>query len=146
MSNTELTIKRLLPASPEVVFDAWTTPSHMAGWFSPMTDATIPRMDLRVGGEYQIDMHGGKQVHVHTGKFIEIDRPNKLVFSWVSEGTDHKETIVALEFKAQEGGTMLTLTHSRFATTQAVANHTKGWTEIVGKLEAILSSEAKTGA
>ena len=145
MSDTALTIKKHLSASPETVFDAWTTPSHMAGWFSPMTDATVPKLDLKVGGEYQIDMHGDERIHVHTGKFIEINRPHKLVFSWFSEGTGQKETIVTLELEAEHDGTMLTLTHTHFTSAKAVANHTQGWTAIAEKLANVLSADQKTG-
>lgn len=138
MSEHTLTIKKRLPAPPEVVFDAWTTAEHMAGWVSPMTTASVPKLDLRVGGEFQIDMHGDEKDYVHTGKYIEIDRPNKLVFSWLSDGTQQKETIVTLDFEADSEGTVLTLTHDRFPTEESRNNHEQGWTVIADKLEQAL--------
>ncbi len=50
---SELSLKKRLPVSPEIVFDAWTTPEHMSHWLSPMSTASIPKLDLRVGGEFQ---------------------------------------------------------------------------------------------
>ena len=61
-----------------------------------MTTAEVPVLDLRVGGEFQIDMHGDGAVFVHTGKYLEIDRPNKLVVTWHSDGTGQQETVVTL--------------------------------------------------
>ncbi len=145
MSELTLTLTRHLPASPEVVFDAWTTPDHMANWLSPMTTASIPRLDLRVGGEFQIDMHGGEKDYVHTGRYLEIDRPHKLVFTWISEGTQQQETVVTLELKPDGDGTALTLTHERFPSAESRDNHEKGWTAIVEKLDAVFASE-RTGS
>ena len=51
MSDQSLTLVKHLPVAPEVVFDAWTTPEHMANWFSPAKmPVSIPKLDLRVGG------------------------------------------------------------------------------------------------
>jgi uncharacterized protein YndB with AHSA1/START domain len=145
MTEHRLTITRKLPASPEAVFDAWTTADQLANWCSPMTTASVPKLELRVGGEYRIDMHGEEKDYVHTGKYIEIDRPNKLVFSWFSEGTQQQETIVTLEFKPDAEGTLLSLTHERFPTAESRDNHERGWTEIVDKLEHFMA-QANTGA
>jgi uncharacterized protein YndB with AHSA1/START domain len=142
MNELTMTISKQLAAAPETVFDAWTTPQHMAGWLSPMTTASIPLLELRVGGRYQIDMHGEEKDYVHTGQYLEIDRPNKLVFSWHSEGTGQEETIVTLEFAATEGGTLLTLTHDRFPTAKSRDDHTQGWTAIFEKLEHVFASSA----
>lgn len=139
MSDMTLNLSRHLLASPEAVFDAWITPSSMGQWLSPMTTCDVPRLDLRVGGEYQIDMHGEGAVHVHTGKYLEIDRPNKLVFTWHSEGTGQQETVVTLEMKAAGEGTDFTLTHERFPSAESRDNHEKGWTAILAKLEGELS-------
>ena len=145
MREHTMTMTKHLPVSPEVVFDAWTTPDHMANWLSPMTTATVPRLDLRVGGEYQIDMHGGEKDYVHTGRYLEIDRPHKLVFTWLSEGTQQQETVVTLELEADGDGTALTLTHERFPSAESRDNHEKGWTAIVEKLDAVFANE-RTGS
>ncbi|MDX2472517.1 MAG: SRPBCC domain-containing protein [Candidatus Krumholzibacteria bacterium] len=139
MSELSMTMSRHLLASPEAVFDAWITPSSMAQWLSPMTTADVPRLDLRVGGEYQIDMHGEGEIYVHTGKYLEIDRPHRLVFTWQSEGTGQQETVVTLEMKAEGDGTAFTLTHERFPNAESRDNHEKGWNAIVAKLEGVLA-------
>jgi len=51
MSDLTTTLSRKFAASPEAVFDAWTDADSMGAWFSPMTTASVPKLDLRVGGE-----------------------------------------------------------------------------------------------
>jgi len=142
MSELALTIKKHLPVAPEVVFDAWTTPDHMANWLSPMTTASIPRLDLRVGGEYQIDMHGDEKIYVHTGRYLEVDRPHRLSFTWFSEGTQQKETVVTLEMTPEGNGTLLTLTHERFPNEKSRDEHEMGWTAIMEKLGSVFPNAA----
>lgn len=139
MSEYTLTVKKHIPASPERVFDAWTDAEGMAQWFSPMTTASIPVMDLRPGGEYRIDMHGDGKDYVHTGKYIEIERPKRLRFSWHSEGTQQKETIVTVELEADGDGTLLTLTHEQLPSEQSRAEHEGGWKAILDKTVAVVA-------
>ena len=146
MSDFSLSITKQLPVSPEVVFDAWTTPEQMASWFSPMTTASVPKLDLQVGGEYQIDMHAEGKDIVHTGKYLEIDRPNRLKFSWISEGTQQKESIVTVDFKAQGSGTLLTLTHDHLPTEESKNSHQGGWIAIADKLEQAMANKTGAGA
>jgi uncharacterized protein YndB with AHSA1/START domain len=48
-----LVVERVLPAAPDEVFDAWTTPSRMAAWMSPI-GAAEAEVDLRVGGSFRV--------------------------------------------------------------------------------------------
>ena len=72
----------------------------------------------------------------HRGRFLEIDRPKRLVFTWSSEyaGEDSR---VTLEFEAQQDRTRLTLTHERLPSKKAIEMHTQGWSAILDKLAAI---------
>jgi uncharacterized protein YndB with AHSA1/START domain len=133
MSDLSTTLSKHFNATPETVFDAWTNAGGMAAWFSPMTTASVPKLDLRVDGEFQIDMHGEDMDYVHTGRYLEIDRPHKLVFSWVSAGTKDQETVVTLVFAVDGDGTLLTLTHDKFPDTESRDNHANGWAAIMEK-------------
>jgi len=74
------------------------------------------------------------------GKFKEIDRPHKLVFTWISEGTGQKETLVTLTFVHNDEGTLLTLVHEDFAEAEMVEMHTGGWTAILDKLAGMVTT------
>ena len=137
MSDLTTTLSRKFAASPEAVFDAWTDAESMGAWFSPMTTASVPKLDLRVGGEYQIDMHGEDMDYVHTGKYLEVDRPHKLVFTWVSAGTADQETVVTIEIADDGDGSLLTLKHERFPSEESRDNHEKGWGAILEKFSGV---------
>ena len=47
----------------------------------------------------------------HYGRYLRIDRPRLLEFTWISEGTRGKESVVTIELVARGGKTELTLTH-----------------------------------
>ena len=83
--------------------------------------------------------------YVHTGTYIEIDRPNRLVFSWFSDSTGQKETIVTLDLKSDGDGTMLRLTHERFTSEKSRDDHTGGWSDILDRLESVLAKRTETG-
>lgn len=56
MAEREFTITRVLDATWEEVFRAWTEPAQAASWFGPV-GCTTPRptvhMDVRAGGEWR---------------------------------------------------------------------------------------------
>jgi uncharacterized protein YndB with AHSA1/START domain len=139
MSELTTTISKHFNASPDAVFDAWTDPEGLGAWFSPMTTASVPKLDLRVGGEFQIDMHGEDMDFVHTGKYLEVDRPGRLVFTWISVGTADQETTVTVEIAADGDGSMLTLTHENFPSEESRDNHAQGWAAILGKFEGVIA-------
>src|SRR6476469_4055012 len=100
-STAPATIKvsRRIAAPAQVVFDAWLEPRAIAVWMRPFDTArTEATADPVVGGSYRIDMHqpdGG--VVEHIGKYVEIDRPRRLVFTWASPATQHKPSLVTID-------------------------------------------------
>jgi uncharacterized protein YndB with AHSA1/START domain len=83
------TIVRELSAPRTRVWEAWTNPDVMARWFHPETLVT-PResvsVDLRVGGEYTYTMRipeDGREFPT-AGRYLYIDEPHRLDFTWGS--------------------------------------------------------------
>jgi uncharacterized protein YndB with AHSA1/START domain len=85
---TELTvnISKIIHAPIEKVFDAWLNPRMLSKFIIPMPGMPEPEVknDAREGGSFTIVMHVGDDKLPHTGKYLEINRPNKLVFTWAS--------------------------------------------------------------
>ena len=81
---TSLRISRLIPAPIDRVFEAWTTPEILAKWSAPEGIEHITYdLDLRVGGAYTLLMMSPEgQKHTAVGEYREIDRPNRLVYTW----------------------------------------------------------------
>ena len=138
----ELTITKLVPASPEEVFAAWTNPDHLKRWIAPMGTATVPLLEPRVGGRYRIDMHGENDTYVHEGEYLELNAPRRLVFTWISDGTEQQASLVTIDLAASDGGTLLILKHEKLPTEQSAEKHQGGWTAIAENLAKVLATAA----
>jgi uncharacterized protein YndB with AHSA1/START domain len=128
-------IRKLLSATPEEVFAAWTDPASMAKWMRPggKTKDSRVEMDVRVGGKYRVDMIGENEVYEHTGEYLVVDPPRKLSFTWISKGTGGERSVVTVTLHARGNKTELVLTHEGLPDAQREP-HRGGWTEIVDNL------------
>ena len=130
-----LRVVRRLPASPEEVFDAWLDADSLREWMCPGTiQVSVVEVDPRVGGRFRIVMGSTE----HTGEYRELRRPDRLAFTWISEHTLDRETLVTVELRAIGRETELTLTHEQLPDDEARLKHERGWTGIVEKLAAHL--------
>ena len=128
-------IDRKLPATPEEVFDAWTDPAMMRQFMAPgNVQRTRVKADVRVGGEFEIVMEKPDKEIDHHGKYIEIDRPRKLVFTWRSVNTANRDTLVTLYFTPEGDDTRILLVHEQLPDEKAKQGHTGGWSGILDKL------------
>jgi len=50
------------------------------------------------------------------------------------------ETLITVDFNAVDGGTEVVMRHELLPTEKAAADHTKGWTSCLNRLEAMFSS------
>jgi uncharacterized protein YndB with AHSA1/START domain len=83
VSKTTLNMTRRFRASAEKVFDAWLNPAMMRRWlFTKESTNNVALSESRVGGEWQITDHRDGTDYTAIGKYIEIDRPNRLVFTF----------------------------------------------------------------
>ena len=131
--STKVTIRRVIKAPRERVFDAWTQPEHLKHWFraKPGWSTPIANVDLRVGGEYRLGMLDpqAEQPDVCFGYFKEVCKPEKLVYTWSWEPpeTDIGETLVTVVFLEQGDATEIRLTHERFPNPEVTSRHAEGW-------------------
>ena len=127
-----LTVRREIEASADELFDAWLDPASLAVWMRPgdITRA-VASVDPKVGGSFEIVMYSANGSRVHSGVYQVIDRPRRLVFTWISPGTKQTESLVTVEFRADRQTTEIVLTHERLPDDGAVPPHTKGWTRIL---------------
>ena len=106
-------ITRRFKASRERVFDAWLDPAIAGQWLfatalRPMARVTL---DARVGGSFCfVDRQDGVDV-AHTGKYLEIVRPQRLGFTLALEHRPRVTTRVAVEIKRLPTGCELGVTH-----------------------------------
>jgi uncharacterized protein YndB with AHSA1/START domain len=134
-------LQRLLPASPQEVFDAWTDPESLRHWFCPGTvSLTGVELDVRVGGQFRIVMRDETKDLVHAGEYREVTPPQRLVFTWRSSATYNQETLVTIELHPKGNETELVLTHERLPDASAAGKHESGWRDAVRKLAVYLST------
>ena len=134
-----LTLHRVINASVEAVYGAWTEPEMLCRWLAP-GNATVVRAvaEVAVGGTFLVEMRGADGRRWLTrGLYREVVPHRRLVHTWRWEGSEI-ETLVTVEFEPEAPGrTRLTLRHSRFAADEARDEHEQGWSGCLAKLEAL---------
>jgi uncharacterized protein YndB with AHSA1/START domain len=127
-------------ATPEAVYDAMVEPEQLAAWWgSPDTYRTSNwQVDLRPGGEWSASAKGvtdGRSGMVR-GRYVELERPRLLVYTWQPSWDDFAETTIRVELTATRTGTRVRVTHSGFGDRLASATgHTQGWRRVLGWLD-----------
>jgi uncharacterized protein YndB with AHSA1/START domain len=130
-------VRREIAAPAEELFDAWLDPRSLSLWMRPLgTRESKVETDPRVGGSFSIDMVMDDSSALHTGTYREIDRPNRLVFTWKSPGTNDVETEVTVTFTpASDVSTLVEIHQVGLPNEGAQKGHIAGWTDILLKLD-----------
>lgn len=127
-------VRRTIAASAEDLFDAWLDPKALAIWMRPGgIKKTTAKVDARVGGRYEITMQGD-ETYPHTGEYRVIDRAKRLVFTWISNGTEQRESLVTVDFLSAGKHTEVVVTHEQLPHGQRMS-HTNGWTSALEHLD-----------
>ncbi len=141
-TTTSLRVTRVIKATRDRVFQAWTLPNQLGQWSAP-EGITVQEahVNLEVGGHYHIQMrHEDGAEYNARGVYKEIDPPSRLVYTWGWDEEEHDvgETLVTVEFNDIGGGaTEIVLMHERFPNTEAKIGHEHGWTSCLNRLEAM---------
>lgn len=124
-----------IAASPETVFDFFTDPDKMIQWMGRDAD-----LDPRPGGIMRCDINGRD---VASGEFVDLDPPNRLVFTWGWESEESEtspgSSTVEVTLAAQGDETLVTLTHRDLPTAQSREAHSHGWNHYMERLAAAAS-------
>ncbi len=131
MGEFGLNVPRSYDAPASKVFDAWVNPASMKAW---LADGETVIADPRVGGLFYMEMPWQKRIYPHYGRYITMDAPRLLEFTWISEGTLGKESVVKIEIAERNGKSHLTLTHDGLPDEEQVKNHRGGWTQFLESL------------
>jgi len=132
-----VTVRRVLPAPPDIVYDEWLDPAGMTEWMCPRPARAVKiSLEPSVGGSLRIDIEdGGSSLYV-TGQYVELDRPRRLRFTWsCSAWADPSVQSVVTVTLADHGAdqTMMTIEHEQLPPEQ-VDDHQRGWGAITVQL------------
>lgn len=135
-----LEIKRVLRASAERVFRAWTCPEELKAWHCPAEfTVSYAECDPRLGGRFLVNMvdpEGGD--HRVVGEYLEFEENSRLVFTWdwIEGGGGSEDTRVTVVLKPLgENESEITLIHERFIEIESCEDHRQGWTGALTHLE-----------
>ena len=83
ISDRELVLTRMIDASPDKLFRAWTEPEQIKKWFAPLPyKVTFAETDVRPGGSSLIVMSGPDGVEFPSpGVYLEVVKNERLVIT-----------------------------------------------------------------
>ena len=119
-----------IAAPPATVFAFLTDPDKIVRWMG--TEAS---MEPHPGGIYLLNVNGKD---IARGHFTEVIPVHRLAYSFGWEGNDNVppgSSLIEIDLLDREGGTLLRMTHSGLPDATERANHEKGWTYFLERLE-----------
>jgi uncharacterized protein YndB with AHSA1/START domain len=148
---TAVHVTRELPAPRDQVYRTWTEPDLFERWFTPPGNASVTaELDVRRGGRYRITLERTERIpgtsHI-VGSYLEVDPPERLVFTfgWEApppvEGLEALETLdsrVTVQFRDLGASTEVSITHERLDSRELRDFHRWGWSTTLDELERII--------
>lgn len=131
-------IRRVLPVPVDELFRWWTEPKLLERWMSPVGSVAAD-VDLRLGRRFTIVMKDGPVSIEHRGKYLEIDPPRRLAFTWESAYTGGPTTVTVTFEPEGPSATSLLIVHSALPD-HVAQSHAGGWSAMVERLDRMLES------
>ena len=147
-TDREVRITRVFDAPPDRVFRGWTEPDDVAAWLSPAplrTPRDSVRIDLRVGGRYELSMAQPDGAETSLGlEIVEVDPPRLLVLRSdpMPEAGMPEPTVVRIELHDEPSAsgprTRMTLSDGPYPSGFGV-HAERGWLSAFDKLATVVS-------
>ena len=146
-STADTIVKEISIDAPAAkIFSALTEPDQLTQWWGEEGKYHVEQMeaDVRVGGRWRTTgtSSDGRPFAVE-GVYREIDPPRVLVYTWAHDWgeNDAAQTLVRFDLTERGGSTLVKVTHSGFADSQSRDDHDRGWTVVLGWLNAFVSEK-----
>jgi uncharacterized protein YndB with AHSA1/START domain len=119
-----------IDASPETVWEFFVDPEKLMRWKGINAD-----LDPQAGGSYRCEVIPG---HTARGEFVELDKPNRLVFTWGWDGSEDVppgSSTIEVDLTPAGDGTSLRFVHKDLPSAESVTSHSHGWDHYLPRLE-----------
>lgn len=135
-------VTRRFHATAERVFDAWMNREMLDQWLlgPAVRDEEIVHLALtpRVGGSFSFLVERDGEDIEYVGKYLEIARPRRLVFTWVVT-TEEVGSRVLVEITPGETGCEVTVTQELHPTrAEEVGRTEESWSKMLDALAVAL--------
>lgn len=145
MSNNSVTLHKVLKASPEKIFRAFSDPVAYASWIPPYGFlCTTQKFDFKAGGQYKMTFTNFSTGNGHSfgGEVLEI-KPNEFI-KYTDKFDDPNlpgEMTTSVWFRKVMCGTDLTITQEGIPAAIPVEMCYLGWQESLEKLTKLVEPE-----
>ena len=137
-STRSVVVTHHYSASAERIYDAWLDPDRAGKFLFATPTGTMVRVeiDAHVGGRFVfIDRRDGQDIE-HTGIYIELVRPRRIVFDFSVPKFSSIATRVSIDIRPLNDGCELTLTHDGVLP-EYESRTAGGWSKILTALEQV---------
>ena len=142
-TNSSIRISRYFSASPQEVWHAWTDPNLVKSWFGSDPNGTVldASLDVRLGGTFEVTFSNSDGTQFTcTGTYQEIEKYQRLVFTWTWKDRPEVRELVTLVFQAEQNNTLMIFEQANIdvGTTH---DYETGWNSTFDKLQRTLKAE-----
>lgn len=152
-ADREIVVSRIIHASRDVVFEAFTEVRHLAAWWGPNGFTTTTKaFEFRVGGAWEFVMHGPDGTDYQEWiSWTEINPPERIAMLHGESREDPNAFESVLSFTAEGDATRVelrTLFRTKQQRDEAVEKYhaVEGGQQTLGNLEAYVTKSGHKGA
>lgn len=135
-------ISRRFGVPAESVYDAFVELAKLRRFLYATKTGQVVRaeLDARVGGKYVITDRRGHIDAEHSGTFLELDRPRRIVYTMFVPGYSKSPDRVTIDIAALVDGCEVSVTHEMLPEYAPYVQATvDAYTEHLGQLERVLA-------
>jgi uncharacterized protein YndB with AHSA1/START domain len=144
MTGPSVRVEKHFRHPRERVFDAFLDPARVGDWLFHTPDGVMEKTDYdpRPGGAFAIFERRGAEVARHFGRFVEINRPERVIFDFRVDEAPDEPTRVTVTFAPSGDGCVVVLSHDLAPAWAAYADRSiAGWTMILDNLDRVTGDD-----
>ena len=140
---------RIIRASRQAVYDAWTKPEIFMKWWGPVDHVvSAVELDVREGGTLRFTDDalphasvppGFPRSMTGSGVYTEVVPGERLQFTMKASWNQGEPSLVTVTFRDADGGTEITILHEKISA-DTVHLFEAGWDSTLGKLAALFAA------